>query len=801
MRVPTTDYSPLRQANAVRSQAKRSQFIAPNMEYQRQSLDLKKKGLDQAMSYTKSMETLNTLGFINSTMTKLISSGLGAMEAKQGQEAQAMVSQQSEDLQTFINQGFASGQFYYEYTDVDSDPTHNTGGKSALTLHGADKIQAFQDQQMKTLQSQGWFKDIENGAMSSMQGVYYNMQSNMAQDFYAKQAADKAKLEQVNLQNAIDSDMAETNDTDYRRTDRFLSSLKGYTPQAIEMMRQSAHSQIDLGRASDTVRLTATNQGTQAAVDYANSVSDQRGYGVDTRNKLIGYAHSAGTQAKQAAMSQGIQFMENALASPDFDGTSVWNEAKQNIASMPEEQREAYEDGMKKMQLGYLTPLYADESKDNPDYMTETELEDKIEKIDSLKSKFSGSTATEAVFDKLRSKYSDELHDRRDKADKEENQKKKDMALLEWDNKLSDPEQLAKIKEEDIMGDERLSVRERMTVRNSYRTQVGTLKKLTEAERKENEKNFVAQSDALVDYLAPLIISGQMTVDDGMALINNTFIDAHQRKVNGEISEISEMKVNTTGLKLMNRIKDDIKSKHKEKFSQLEKMISKDVLAWDKETVKAVGDQATALMQIQSQAEQAFLAKLCQSPNMSDKEANEAIESIRKAYVGETFKILNKPSLVSMKVTQEEAAMQKTAQFEDMGDSLVYKDSVSKELVISPVFEEKYGGAMKIERDMLRNNYGIDAKDKYTLIEQMDEDGDMKTVPMFEDKNGNRYIVMDNQVYAKYKHFIAPVEQRNPFEHKGYEKIDGVTRHLMLDANAGRSAGSTANQKLYQELR
>ena len=779
MRVPTTDYSPLRQANSVRTQAKRSQFIAPNMEYQRQSLELKSKGLESTMSHLKNQETLGTMKFINSTMTNLISAGLGAMEAKQGQQAQAMTNQMSQDMNTFIQQGIADGTIYYDYDE-----------EFGYRLQGADKIQAFQNQQMQTLQDQGWLRNIEQGAMDTMNGVYSGMQNNMAQDFYVKLANDKAKLEQLNLQNAIDSDMAETNFTDYRATDRFISSLQGYNEYQKAMMTQSAHAQIDLGRASDTVRTTAMNQGTQAAVDYANAVSDQRNYGIDTRNKLIGYAHSAGSQAKQAAMSQGIQFMENALANPDFDGTSTWNEAKQNIASMPEEQREAYEDGMKKMQLGYLTPLYAEESKDNPDYMTETELEDKIEKIDSLKSKFSGSTATEALYDKLRSKYSDKLHGTQ-----------REEALLEWDSRLSDPEQLANVKEEDIMRDNRLTVTQRKSVRNSYRRQMGTLEKLAESERKQAEKDFVAQSDALVDYLSPLILNGQMTVDDGMALINNTFIDAHQKKLNGEISEISEMKVNTTGLKLMNRIKDDIKSKHKEKFSQLEKMISKDVLAWDKDTVKAVGDQATALMQIQSQTEQAFLAKLCQSPNMSDKEANEAIENIRKAYVGETFKILNKPSLVSMKVTQEEAAMKKTAQFEDMGDSLVYKDSVSKELVISPVFEEKYGGAMKIERDMLRNNYGIDVKDKYTLIEQMDEDGDMKTVPMFEDKNGNRYIVMDNQVYAKYKHFIAPVEQKKPFEHKGYEKIDGVTRHLMLDANAGQSAGSTANQKLYQELR
>ena len=800
MRVPTTDYSPLINAKRTETQAKRSQFIAPQIDYQTKSLQLQEKGLDRTISHITTQNDITNLHFMYETVKTMAESVFSAVAAKQMAASQAMGNGMAQQYQTKMAQMVADGEMYVD-TSVDYDPTDAEGGVTSAHIVGMDKLEKFQNEQIEQIKSQGWMPKIEQQTISAMQSIYSSGQNKMLQDFYAKETADRYKLEQVNLQNAINADSAETNFTDHRNVDGFFANLKGYTPQAMAMMMNSAHAQVDLNRASDTVRMTATNQGTQAAVDYANAVSDQRGYGVDTRNKLIGYAHSAGTQAKQAAMSQGIQFMENALANPEFDGTSTWNEAKQNISSMPEEQREAYEDGMKKMQLGYLTPLYADESKDNPDYMTETELEDKIEKIDSLKSKFSGSTATEALFDKLRGKYSDELHDRRDKADKEETQKKKDMALLEWDSKLSDPEQLAKIKEEDIMGDERLSVRERMTVRNSYRSQVGTLAKLTEAERKEKEKNFVAQSDALVDYLAPLILSGQMTVDDGMALINDTFIDAHQRKVNGEISDISEMKVNTTGLKLMNRIKDDIKSKHKEKFSQLEKMISKDVLAWDKETVKAVGDQATALMQIQSQTEQAFLAKLCQSPNMSDKEANEAIESIRKAYVGETFKILNKPSLVSMKVTQEEAAMKKTAQFEDMGDSLVYKDPDTKELVISPVFEEKYGGAMKIERDMLRNNYGIDVKDKYTLVEQMDEDGEMKTVPMFEDKNGNRYIVMDNQVYTKYKHFIAPVEQRKPFEHKGYEKIDGVTRHLMLDANAGQSAGSTANQELYQELR
>ena len=450
MRVPTTDYSPLRQANSAKVQAQRTQFIAPNIDYQTRSLERRKQGLDSTMSHLKNQEMLGTLKFINSSLTNLIAGGLGAMEAKQGQQAQAMVSQMADDLKTYTAQGFANGDFYYEYTDVDTDPTHNTGGKASLTLHGADKIQAFQDQQMKTLQSQGWLRNIEDGAMSSMQGVYSGMQSSMAQDFFAKQASDKAKLEQLNLQNAIDSDMAETNFTDYRRTDRFLSSLKGYTPQAIEMMRRSAHEQVDIGRASDIVRTTAMNQGTQPAVDYANSVSDQRNYGVDTRNRLVGLAHTYGNQAKAAAMNSGMQFMDteiqNALTSgttPDFK--SLWDQKKEENSRLPKEQRDAYESGMEKSQLGYLLD-YKNNAMKDIDFKGIDQIEEEFERTNSpeFNNMFEGTASTIAVRDAIRKEYSDRINAYRkaeadyykalgadyEKADKAARAESKDMLTL-----------------------------------------------------------------------------------------------------------------------------------------------------------------------------------------------------------------------------------------------------------------------------------------------------------------------------------------------------------------------------------
>ena len=45
MRVPTIDYTPLMRANQARTQSKRSQFIAPGIDYERESLKLRKEGI------------------------------------------------------------------------------------------------------------------------------------------------------------------------------------------------------------------------------------------------------------------------------------------------------------------------------------------------------------------------------------------------------------------------------------------------------------------------------------------------------------------------------------------------------------------------------------------------------------------------------------------------------------------------------------------------------------------------------------------------------------------------------------
>ena len=60
MIVPTKDYTPLRQANAARTQGKRAQFVAPSLDYERQSLEIRKEGLKQKVGEIKSQEGWNT---------------------------------------------------------------------------------------------------------------------------------------------------------------------------------------------------------------------------------------------------------------------------------------------------------------------------------------------------------------------------------------------------------------------------------------------------------------------------------------------------------------------------------------------------------------------------------------------------------------------------------------------------------------------------------------------------------------------------------------------------------------------
>ena len=715
MRVPTTDYSPLRQANATKVSAQRTQFIAPNIDYQSRSLARKQKGLQSDLSYLKSMETLQSIKFINTEMTKLVSQGLAMQEAKQGQQAQSMTNQMSQDLDTFIQQGFANGDFYYEYADVDTDPTHNTGGQVQLQLHGADKIQAFKDQQMKTLQDQGWFSPIEQGAMDSMEGVYYNMNSNMARNFYAKEAQDKFKLEQMNLQSAIESDMADPTATGFRRTDAFLSSLKGYTPEAIAMMTQSAHSQVDLGRAANNVRTTATSQGTQAGVDYANSISYQRGCTPETRQKLISYAHSAGNQAKFSAMNEGMQFMDTEIQNAQANGTapdfaSLWKQKREENSGLPKEQRDSYEAGMEKSQMDYLRGRYDDLTKDL-DTMTLDELQQAIDNLPNIEGEFEGTPSTKALYDNIKGSYA--------------------KKMKEYESIIG----------ESIKG------------------------------RTEGAENLILNNTSLINDVVSDVESGLLSGNDAIekisdilqtteSKIGDTPIDAKkwldfENLANKSIKAIALKKVPDGAYK--NVINESVKNID----TAVRGLYGEDLTQ----------EQSDKMEETITKAKGSLIDLAMDSSKLSEADFRKRANAIVSMFNGDIYgRLTATPQENSSGVKKYSDAMDITSAYEDNPEAVYFEENLAegfeeyrktgvakntgKYVWLDDSMRQSFDNAARLEQDMLHDVYGIDIdytkRPEYGSIteKRMQTDAEEKgLVPIFTDKRGKKYTVQGGKVY------------------------------------------------------
>lgn len=795
MILPTTDYTPLRQAKSQLAQAKRSQFIAPQLEYQTKGLQLQEKGLDKTISHITEQQNINTLHFMYETGKTMVEAAFAAGKGAQMAKAQSMGNGMANAWQTKVNEMVSSGEMYVS-TYTDQDPTDAEGGKTTAYIVGMDKLQAFQEGQLQQIESQNWFPSVKKQTISAMQNIYSNGQARMLQDYYANETKARFQLEQQNLADAIDMDIASStlSSPSYTNTMATIANMNR-GPNASSVLARSSVQDIDLGVAANAVRERAVSGGSLAGVELANQISDNRGYNADTRRKLETYANGAAHQAKINAQNAGTQFMQDFISSGNPDFSSAYSQADETLKGKPSEQADAYREGMQKAHLAHLTPIFAKASKDNPKYMTDTELQERVEQIDSMEAMFRGSDATEELFDKLRGKYADPLSAK-------EKQEEHEQVLLEWDEKLSDPQNVT---EDDIRNDDRLS-------RTEKRMFINALRSAKRSGGNQAEKDYLAQQNALLDYLSPAVTGGQMTVDDAMTLIGDVMGDAYDKTETGEISAQTKLKINTTGLKLMDRIKVDLKAKHKASFDRIQKIIAKDVDAWSKADKKLVGDVAQTQLDLQRWAEGELMSILCEHPDMTDKQVDEAINRITNAYIGETFNMLNKPVVIDTKTTEAQAAMEYTQRFQEQQEGLVYNDKSSKSLEYSPVFGEKYDGAMRVERDMLKENYGIDVKDKYTVINYNDN-GTRKTVPMFEDKNDKKYIVMDQTVYsiaendggadrnAREKYKLVPVPIKKNLTHKGYDDIKGIYRNVPGDYNAGYSVGSQANQDMYSMFR
>ena len=399
MRVPTIDYTPLRQANATKTQTEQSKFIAPQMDNQRKSLQLNKEAI------SKKVGAVNTnLGFslfqgavnLGQLAVKTYDTVKSYQDSLAEREGKQMVGQ----WQTGVAGLIANGQL---------NISQSSDGHATFNPEGIQAVDQIQNAQLKHIDNQKWLPSVKADLKQRMQDFYAEREQSMLEAFYVKATEDKQLLDQADMKTAQDKDAAEWHYTDYRHFDAKVNSMEGLTEAGKERIMKKGHEEIDFMRAANEVRDVAINDGQAAAEARANSISDARDYNPDDRKKLLSYAGGSAKEAYTKAYDEGLRFMDseiqNAINSgtmPDFG--SLRKQKMEEISRLPQEQRDAYESGMETSQLKFLNDLYLQKTK-GIDNFTIDELRAGLEDANNMDSVFEGSTATRKVQDNLKDEY------------------------------------------------------------------------------------------------------------------------------------------------------------------------------------------------------------------------------------------------------------------------------------------------------------------------------------------------------------------------------------------------------------
>jgi len=431
MRVPTTDYTPLRQANATKTQAERSKLIAPQMDNQRQSLLLNREAIK------KKIGAVNTnLGFsmfqgavnLGQLAVKAYDTVKSYQESLAENEGKKMASQWQKDVAGLI----ANGQL---------NISQSTDGRASFNPEGIQAVDQIQEAQLKHIDSQKWLPSVKAELKQRMQDFYEGREQSMLEAFYVKATEDGQLLDQAQMREAQDKDAAEWHYTDYRHFDEKVNSMNNLTENGKARLMMKGHEEIDFMRAANEVMDTATRKGQAAGVAKANEISDARDYNPDDRKKLEGYADGTARRAKAKAeadgMRDGASVIKNAQDNgmlPNFKDLYDQNEN----SNKNDEQKKAYRDGLESAQLDYLAGVYTKNYK-RPEDMSYDELSKTVDNMqqDAFRDQFDGTSSSLSMFDRLISPYEKEL----DKRDRENASGEKLDAIYAQENALYDTEE------------------------------------------------------------------------------------------------------------------------------------------------------------------------------------------------------------------------------------------------------------------------------------------------------------------------------------------------------------------------
>ena len=770
MKVPNIDYSPLAQAYQNKKNAVRASYIAPKIGYMREGFQLEEKGLElkgKSIQLENSYNRFKTGIQVGKMLAAAASAASAAKSSAQTQAANAMMNDFKGQLDQTMAEKTASGELGIETIE-------RPNGDTTTKVNGIESINSLRDRQIEQIKAQGWDKDIEQNAISSLNGMYNNSQTNMYLGFYAQAMKDRNAWQEQNRKLAIANDVAEVNYTDHRHIDGFIESIKGegFSPIHLKMLKDSMYQECDIDRATNTVRDIASKSGEAPAIEYANQyVAEHPTLPDGTGDKLVSAARNSAHQTKVIAEASGNKFMTDVINSGSADMgeaiRSAWAEGKEKASHMSDEAGEAYLAGMESVQLKMNTETFLNiMSNNDPETMTTSEeVREFIENnLDPIEGEFDGTIASRNVWAKLTAPYEAKYNQLKKQEDAEARADEYVRIEEELSN-ITTPEEFEAFDKESITKNDKLT----KTDKKVLLSRLNALKKAT---ADLTSKEFIAEQTALINGIVPALLNGDMTIGQAKTNLNLYIGQTREKNKAGVISDADSWKLVSTALKIGFNLEKELKSKYSDQFALMREIITNDMNAvFGVDSKKDyTPEQKLALNEMLVWGSEELMTIIGNSPNMGDDDVIAEMNKFRKDYAIEKYDILSKEPKAGLSDNQSDLAMGVTQRFQDYKGFTIDYDT--KQATIAPMYKSLYEDAMEKEKAMLITEYQIPVTNVSTVIEYKGE-----VVPMFKDSEGREYIVKDSKVYKKFANHLEPMEKKAGFGIEGRDVMNRQVRN------------------------
>lgn len=711
MRVPTIDYTPLMRANQARTQSKRSQFIAPGIDYERESLKLRKEGIELKLGEVTRQQNYNNLQF---------ALGMGNLALKTVSTIRDyQVGQANQDIQ----QKISAWQTEAARRQATGELTVDENGN----LVGLDGLNRFQEQQLSDIDNKKWFNSVKKEAKAALEGMYSQRENSIREGIYNDMFQKNIQVQQENIASYINNDASRTDyipegsslpegydvsktwneGNAYQLTDNYINSLPNVTNEARQLLKEQAHKEIDLKRAQNSVRVAAQNMSLADALKVADQWADTKNYDEATRESLYGIAKRMNANQQTAFQSEGLNTMATALKNGRMP-QDVWRDINGQAELLPEEQGKALKDGAEQAQLTYLMDIYSNLTQD-VDTMLPGEVEQALEDLPGIKAQFEGTPATEAVYTKIKNVYD----------------KKNDEYKV-----LTAKADLAAEKEAHD------------TAARQGKEIIAATLAVVDQTKNDFENKGISGNAAMEQMQGVVLASKESLADKPISILDYiNFEKAADKLIKGVSDEQIENKV------------------YKEEISGCMKDIDKflnDRFGNGNDKDKPLApDQESRILDAHNKAKGSLLDLAWDSKNLTSVEFAKRKNDIIAIFQMDNYNALTAIPQSTNTKTQYAAAMEQTKRFEDNPQAVYYDDRKGQFVWLDENLHAAYDNATRLEQEMLDKEYGIDID-----YSRMPEYGKITTkhneagaelkelVPIFTDKEGDKYAVQGGKVYS-----------------------------------------------------